>query len=507
MSAEINHSTRLYFPYTFDSGAKISDFVNFSRHLSSLTVSSLFLNAAYLDDKSHGLFLKSKLWEKTNYKLENRIHDVADKLINGIHDASNCDGFFGLHPYKLSSDAIRILNQGSKQDIGQGVSVPLKATSLKRLSEKGINAPIENNRWPLMFNNVWFYGFNTGVGMMVIDISYKQPKKNGIALTSLEELQELNYMIARSVIKRKSAESIWGENENSKGIVELVSALLPLSKGQSINLQPTKDHGNAYTYTSIATDQKLSYTDRKTYLFRITRKYTDMYLPENIDEHIEYFEPFKPITHAFCLEGAASFIDYTSYDDNVPQTISNFTNDTIPKAYAPMVLLTYAEYIFLREMSANSSDSDKVDMLNPTNNNLSKLRKFKAKLYGFRMNFEFVQISGNTNHNLFYKANKKSLEVDKLLNKLSCDTQEIEQYISDYVSQKQASRFRKFGIMASLFAVIIGWIDLWGLNLHKVFFGTVPINQLSLKIFLSVLIVLGILVVIMNMPPKDKKKN
>ena len=146
-------------------------------------------------------------------------------------------------------------------------------------------------------------------------------------------------------------------------------------------------------------------------------------------------------------------------------------------------------------MATSTSDADRVDMRNPTEKNLYKLRKFRTKLYDFRLNFRYSQISSNTNHNLFCDTNKKALEIDRLLLETSNDTQEIELYISDQVSQQQEGQLKKFGIIGSLFAVIIGWVDLWGLNLHQIIFEENSENTQSIIVFLSVLVVLCISVI------------
>ena len=331
--------------------------------------------------------------------------------------------------------------------------------------------------------------------MMVVDVSFKQPQKGGIGINHLEEFQEINYMLSRNSNDHQSAIINWTSENKTKGLSDIVDLLLPVGFGQPINLSKTKDHKNTYSYSYIATDQSLEYAERKNYLFRLSRKYNELYLPENTDQQIEYFEPFLPITHAFSLEGAASFIDYSVYEGAVPESIKTFHRSAIPQAYTILILLTYAEYFFLREMATNTPDAERVDMRNPTEKNLAKLRNFRTKLYDFRLNFRYSQISSNTNHNLFCDTNKKALEIERILLETSNDTKEIELYISDQVSQQQQQKLKVFGIIGSLFAVIIGWVDLWGLNFHQIIFEESTNNIPSIIVFISVLIVLCITVI------------
>lgn len=531
---QLTHSIRLYFPYTFDSNASPSEYTQFSNKLADITIAELLTAAPFVNNGVHKKFLKSAIWQKDRCKLDKRIHAFGDKLVNGIQDIPFSDGFFGMQPIRLSNDAIRVLNQGSPSDLGKGLSVTLKPSAVKRMSGKNISSPftsqlkqeqeqaqeLEQQDWPMMFNSVWFYGLNTGIGMMVVDLSFKQPGKNGLSIQSIEELQEINYIISRNSGDHQSAKLTWGQPDTEdatahsiKGLSGLIDALLPINAdndkgvGKGIQLEATGDRNNTYAYTYLATEQALTHDQRKQYTFRVARKYNELYLPDDIDQQIDYFEPFKPITHAFSLEGAATYVDFACCIEQIPESIINFDRTAIPQAYAPLILLTYAEYIFLREMATNSPDEDRVDMRNPTNENLSKLREFRTKLYDFRLNFRYTQISGNTNHNLFCNTNKKALEIANLLVETSSDAQEIEQYIADHVSQKQEARLKKFGVLGSLFAIIIGWVDLWGLNLHGILFEYDEANASSISIFLAVLVLLAATVLYASKSPADKNKS
>ena len=495
MLTDTVHSIRLYFPYTFNSDAQPSKYVDFSNKLADLKISDLINQTGFLNTNIHPNFLDSNLWLSQQCLFDKRIHEFGNKLVNGLEQDSTTAGFFGLSPVRLSDDAIRVLNCGTPNSLGTGLSIDLKKSAIQRLHDKGITPPINGKSYPLMFNSVWYYSLNMGVGMMVVDVSFKQPQKGGIGINHLEEFQEINYMLSRNSNDHQSAIINWTSENKTKGLSDIVDLLLPVGFGQPINLSKTKDHKNTYSYSYIATDQSLEYAERKNYLFRLSRKYNELYLPENTDQQIEYFEPFLPITHAFSLEGAASFIDYSVYEGAVPESIKNFHRSAIPQAYTILILLTYAEYFFLREMATNTPDAERVDMRNPTEKNLAKLRNFRTKLYDFRLNFRYSQISSNTNHNLFCDTNKKALEIERILLETSNDTKEIELYISDQVSQQQQQKLKVFGIIGSLFAVIIGWVDLWGLNFHQIIFEESTNNIPSIIVFISVLIVLCITVI------------
>jgi len=520
MPRNLDHSIRLHFPYTFDSNASTNDYRLFSDQIAKISLKDLINSASFLSPNIDDSQLNSKLWQLQETELDNRIHPFANKLVNGIKENAISEGFFGMQPIRLSDDGISLLNRGSAQNPGKGISLLAEAAALKRLADRDLSPPLNGLYWPMMFNSVWFYGLNTGIGILVIDLSFRQPEPNGISIKWIEELQEINYVICRNSDDTRSPVIDWGEIENNpsspensnnqststktQGLSGLVDGLIPLATGKTIQLKATDDRKNTYAYSFLATHQGLDREQRKKFIFRLARKYHELYLPEKIEEQIDYFEPFKPITHAFCLEGAATYVDFICCGENIPESIRNFNVSAIPNAYAPLVMLTYSEYIFLREMATNTPDNEKVDMRNPTNENLAKLREFRTKLYDFRLNFRYSQISGNTNHNLFCNANKKALEIKELLAETSSDTQEIEQYIADHVGQKQAARLKRFGVLGSLFAVIIGWVDLWGLNLHNIIFEESQNNPTSIAIFFGVLILLAAVVLIASKNPSNK---
>ena len=493
-----NHSIRLYFPYTFDSSAPAEEYHRFIEKIQNNTVSDLLAQAPFVAPQVHPKFAESNVWHSTETKLDKRFHDFSHELINGMDNTSHSNGFFGLKPLVLSQEAIRILNQGSPSSLGLGITFELKKASATRLAKKNISAPLENNCWPMMFNSIVFYGLNNGIGLLVIDVSFKQAVKNGVAIRHIEELLELNYAIARNSNDHQSSNIHWQREKNdskTNGLSSLVDALLPIEENNTLNLRPTKDRGNCYTYTFASSEKPLEKQDKDNFIFRMARKYNDLYLPENPHSQISYFEPFKTITHAFCLEGATTYIDLSQYSQQVPESIKNFGKTAIVQAYAPLILLTYAEYIFLREMASNSHHDKKVDLHNPTEENLSKLRSFRSKLYDFRLNFRYTQISSNTNHNLFCSTNKKALQIEQLLNETTNDVDEVEQYIADQVSQKQEVRLKNFGVIGSLFAVIIGWVDLWGINLNDIIYKNTDTEISSIVIFLVVLVILSVTII------------
>jgi hypothetical protein len=524
MANQLTHSVRLYFPFSFDSNARPSDYHQFITNIKNRETAELITSAAYLNANVHANLAKAKLWNPTNYKIDKRIHPFGHKLVNGLQTSVASEGFFGFQPLKLSNEAIRVLNQGSPNNLGSGVTVSLRSSATKRLEAMGFTSPllaeqavsedslnkqdVNPNNWPMMFNDIWFYGFNMGVGMLVVDVSFCRPGKNSLSVDNLESLQEINYVICRNSNDHQSPNINWGAEhtvKSSKGLSSLVDALMPEDIGNPINLKKTSDWSNTYSYIYLASDQPVDIQQRKDASFRLARKYNDRYLPEQTESQIEYFHPFKSMTHSFSLEGAATYIDLNAYQGDIPETINNFHTSAIPQAYSALILLTYAEYLFLREMATNTEDDDRVDMRSPTSENLERLRDFRTKLYDFRLNFRYTQISGNTNHNLFCNHNKNALEIADLLQEISSDAQEIEQFIADHVSQQQEQRLKKFGILGSLFAVIIGWVDLWGLNMHGIFFENADIEPASMSAFLIGLLVLSGLVIVTSRSPKTKK--
>ena len=509
-----NHSIKLYFPYTFESSADPAAYQGFLDQKIALKVQELTEAADFLSSQSHQQQLQSSLWEIKTTQLDKRFHEFSSSLVNGEINTDFSQGFFGMPPLSLSKQALRTLNNGTPNHLGAGVAISLKQAATNRLKAIGITAPLDNDQWPMMFNEVSFYGLNFGVGMLVIDLAFKQPVKNGAAISHLQALLEINYAIARNSNDHQAISINWGTDPDhsdsspstTKGLSPLIDRLMPTEEIASLNLRACKDRNNTYSYVFLASEESLDREAKENCVFRIARKYNDLYLPENPQQQISYFEPFKTITHAFSLEGCCTYVDWSLYQDDVPESIKNFGKTAVKQAYAPLILLTYAEYIFLREMAGNSHQKQ-IDMNNPTGENLDRLRKYRSKLYDFRLNFRFTQISSNTNHNLFCNTNKQALEIEQLLTDTTNDVDEVEQYIADHVSQQQEARLRKFGILGSLFAAIIGWVDLWGLNLHDIIYQPSDIEPSSIAVFLLVLVALTVTVILSSRSPKPSKTN
>lgn len=507
-----NHSIRLYFPYTFESSASATAYQDFLKQKQALQVKDLFESAEFLTNQLHQQQSQASLWQISTNKIDKRFHEFASDLINGDKNTDFTRGFFGMPALNLTKEALRTLNNGTPNHLGTGIAITLKQAAIKRLEALGIASPIGKNQWPVMFNDISFFGLNIGVGMLVIDLGFKQPTKNGAAITNLQELLEINYAISRNSNDHQSIELDWsGESEKSsvsltitKGLSPLVDLLVPSENQSELKLKACKDRNNTYSYTFLANDQTLDPEEKKNNIFRIARKYNDLYLPENPQQQINYFEPFKTITHAFSLEGSCSYVDLSHYQEEVPESIKNFGKTAIKQAYAPLILLTYAEYIFLREM-AGSSHQKQINMNNPNSENLDRLRDYRSKLYDFRLNFRFTQVSGNTNHNLFCKGNKQALEIEQLLADTTNDVDEVEQFIADHVSQQHEARLKKFGILGSLFAAIIGWVDLWGLNLNDIIYKPKEIASSSIVVFILVLLALTATVILSSRSPATQK--
>jgi hypothetical protein len=511
MSISQSHSIKLYFPYTFESSAPAQAYVAFLQRFTALRVKDFIDTSEFITTAPHQQLATSSLWQITPNKLDKRFHHFATGLLDGCQKDEYQNGFFGLPTLSLSKDALRVLNNGTPNQLGQGVNVSLKKAAIARLKELDIASPSAGSQWPMMFNEIQFFALSIGVGMLVIDVSFKQPLKNGLAIEHLEELLEINYAIARNSNDHQSPAIHW-QNENTqeissqsitKGLSPLVDSLIPTAE-QNLKLTPCKDRNNTYSYVFLASDKSLKIQQKENFIFRMARKYNDRYLPKNPQQQLSYFEPFETITHAFSLEGCCTFVDCAPYQGDIPESIKNFRKTAVQQAYAPLILLTYAEYIFLREMAAHSQIETKVDMSNPSENNLNKLREFRSKLYDFRLNYRFTQISSNTNHNLFCSANKQALQIEKLLSDTSNDVDEVEQYIADQVSQQQQARLKKFGVMGSLFAAIIGWVDLWGLNFNEIIYGSKNVEPASIVVFILVLVALTTTVLITSRAPSSK---
>ena len=113
MVEKLEHSIRLYFPYTFNTNAKPAYFQDFTDNILDLKIKSLVDSASFLEQNIHPEFLDEDIWKNGFCQLDKAIHRYGSKLLNGIASKTNSNGFFGMKPLKMSSSAINVLNKGT----------------------------------------------------------------------------------------------------------------------------------------------------------------------------------------------------------------------------------------------------------------------------------------------------------------------------------------------------------------------------------------------------------
>lgn len=185
----------------------------------------------------------------------------------------------------------------------------------------------------------------------------------------------------------------------------------------------------------------------------------------NLDNHNDFFIPFDNIIHCMSIEGGASVI--ANKENNTVGHLRNFINDTLKKAYYPLVLISYIEYNYLLYLTASFS----YQTSNQQNHEIysASLEALQKKILDFRLYYRFSQGSNLTQHNCFFTKWRNTLGNDLLSQELYEDISQINTFLS-YQSEKKLEdlNFRRdktlgiWGIAATTFIATIG---VFGMNM------------------------------------------
>jgi hypothetical protein len=169
-----------------------------------------------------------------------------------------------------------------------------------------------------------------------------------------------------------------------------------------------------------------------------------------------FYAPFENIVYAMSTEGGSVVIGTAEVDKQPVEFFQRFIGDRVKGAYWPMVLLAYMEFLKLVRLTGDVCRD--VDFQNPQDKDYELLDAFRTDILNFRLNYRFSQASQMAHHNDYYTAWREMFGSDRLLQELTADVEEVDEYL-DYKLEKTRMRiekmnrclYEKIGIIVSAF--------------------------------------------------------
>lgn len=479
----MQHWVRFYFPFTFEleQRTRLEQVYN---NLQTIGLEQWAVDAGLPLASSDKGSSSGSVWTQETIHFDSRFDPHVDTIVNGRQGAAR-----NQKPLRLCPDARNSLNGGGPGNPGEGFGIKLPKSSMLRLKAKDIMPPKDGQAWIVSVQDMLVHFFDSGVGVVVLELGYQAPgKRRQFTVQSPQEVLELNYHLARNQGNKQTPGLSWAghEMEPVQGLGELIDRTLPFIARDACF---TKKHwSNAFCYSVVETEGEHSKNELETLSYRLARKNTDAYLPEQMPQWPYKVRHFQPICHQLAYEGCATVIHVTP---DASDAIKNFRQTACRQAYEPMVLLAFVESLFLNDMTQGANTVINLDA--PTDDDFALLKSFRTRLYNFRLNNRFSLISGLTQHNQYYQALREVFTLDKQLAELNMDVQEVEAFIGRHLAEKKQQSLDNLKILGSLFASLVLLADLSGVNIKDVFYSSPPLPTTMVVLFWGVLgiIVLG----------------
>jgi len=419
--------------------------------------------------KNEAVWKKSKL--TLDLKLDTAVKNTLDDSFcfetNKIFKKAVPHGYPSL---VLSQATLDVLNHESR-GIMQGLDVKLSKSACKRLSNNGDACP-DNLPWVnFIIKEVRLFMLGTGVGGVSIKVSMKN-------ISSTHYLQETLYQLSRNNISNKKVNPVrWHSNSNeseseSFRFIDIISSILPflqdpIAKKQSSLFKIDSSYWDkAFCYTAIKLDKPFNTTSQKEdFIVKISKKFTDAYLPRNAIMESSIYKPFDYISHAVSLEGGSILIEPSSPSCESPHALDAFIKNNVKSCYYPITLMAYFEYIALLRLSENGMK--KINFHHPSAHDLMHLNTFKSNVYNFRLNYRFSHISNNTMHNAIYKKWRESLLSKDILEDISNDASDVTNFVDSIRKDKIASELKIIEKIIVYFGGISLIKEMTGFNIYE----------------------------------------
>lgn len=412
--------------------------------------------------KNETVWKKSKL--TLDLKLDTTVKNTLDDSFcfetNKIFKKAVPHGYPSL---VLSQATLDVLNNESGGN-RQGLDVKLSKSACTRLSNDD-DAYLNNSPWVnFIIKEVRLFMLGTGVGGVSIEVSMKNR-------SSTHYLQETLYQLSRNNISQKVNLVRWHDSESFR-FIDIISSILPflqdpIAKKQSSLFKIDSSYWDrAFCYTAIKLDKPFNTTSQKEdFIVKISKKFTDAYLPRNAIMESSIYKPFDYISHAVSLEGGSILIELSSPSCESPHALGAFIKNNVKSCYYPITLMAYFEYIALLRLSENGMK--KINFHHPSVHDLMHLNTFKSNVYNFRLNYRFSHISHNTMHNAIYKKWRESLLSKDILEDISNDASDVTNFVDSIRKDKIASELKIIEKIIIYFGGISLIKEMTGFNIYE----------------------------------------
>ena len=292
----------------------------------------------------------------------------------------------------------------------------------------------------------------------------------------------------------------------------IVKTVLPvLAPGTNEHFCQRGDWERIFCYTAVLLDQPMPDEESRNLLaWRLSRKYTDDYAPSPAITAHPTLRPFATVCHSLDLEGGCALVERPARADgtDAPEFLNNFLNTAIRTAYWPLTLLAYQEYEALLRMSSDWGGTIE-KYTHPTQSEIDQLEAHQARLLCFRQHFRFTHVSRISMHNQVYERWRQALALDKMLEEVSRDVEEISGFLARCAVVQQARRDQSqkrawtrlnvkqtsVGILATALLFATGF---FGMNFHEFTDGDMKISDpdLWIMVFLAVVFSFSLLFIL-----------
>lgn len=479
----LDHSSHVLFPFNFPIHSSQWVRQHLIERIESLTLENVLpelkLPEQLYKRISSGADMAMRVWQEAATALSGDLHEHLRRLIDPVHPRDDeMDIFLGHKPCEISSELMNILS-GDWGRFGEGLEIPVSKSASLRLGSD------EKYFIPCWIEEIKLYLFGTGVGIVAALVRYQKPGKRQEQPEPLHII-EGNYVCGRT---RKQPHPLrWQQVEQEAFTLDdLVRALVPALKKRQEDIQTEKiayDWNRLFIYTSVHLAQPVGDNQKRSELaFRLSRKYTQAYLPNKEILNKGLFSPFANIVHGFAIEGGV-LISEAAKDDqgNEIDFLREFPQNTLFTVYFPLCLIAYQEYLALIDFLQGEKRIH-FDPYHYSSEMLKKVKQYQMQLLRFRLLFGFSEASKISMHNDVYKTWQNCFSLHELLGEVTEDVKKIEAFINDEHSkrQKKISNIQTFGaIWISAFIFLTGFFgmnffDFTKLELCKISFFSTPI--------------------------------
>ncbi len=411
-----DHWVKLFFPFEFDLKNTHETGQNIHHCLINLTLKQAF-ESLPLPVSCHKLREQSdKVWEIKNITIKPEAFlPTALKIFN---QGKGC-----FQTLTLSQNALLCCNDikdTKKNKRADPLLIQLGDNAKKRLG---------NSVDKLFFRieAVHLIMLDIGVGLICIEVKFHN-------MINPAYLQEGLYAICRNEPPKNGNKIRWQDGDEESYILSLgaiIEKIAPIFQSELAIRSPGMWRKN-FSYTAVRLKNNSPCPKKVQELgHRLAKQYTDVYLPKDSSRSLSSYNPFNDISHLCSLEGGS--LIHIENENN-----TDFIKDSGKNTYFPICLIAFFEYLSLITLS--NHESKDINLSAPKKEDFKHLNHIRKTMYNFRLNYRFSHISHISMHNDVHLHWRHMFKISELLEELSCDITEIENFLNtDRELQKQRS--------------------------------------------------------------------